>query len=136
MSNANRNSSPSRTRADSRPTVRLEYERNSGRQLGFLGFSIVAHTAFLAALAFSSQNLKPIQEIGGGDGLEAGAGSGSEISIVEVNDAGQPLTETATVNSTEASAAQKPEPSALLTDESSTITAAKIPAVAKSEEGR
>lgn len=127
MSNANRKSNShssadrSANRAGSRPTVRLDYERSNGRQLGFLGFSIVAHTAFLAALAFSSQSLKPVQEIGGGDGLEAGKGSGTEISIVEVNDAGQPLA--ASSNETAAT-----EP-AMLVDESSTITAAKVPSV-------
>lgn len=104
-----------------RPTVRLDYERSTGRQLGFMGFSIVAHTAFLAALAFSTQSLKPIQEIGGGDGLEAGAGGGTEISIVEVNDAGEPLAAT----SVDQAAAQ----STMLTDEASTITAADVPSV-------
>lgn len=124
MSNANRNSNSQNShssgnqpanRSAGRPTVRLDYERNSGRQLGFLGFSVVAHMAFLTALAFSSQSLKPIQEIGGGDGMEAGTGSGTEISIVEVNDAGQPIA----ASSSEATAA---EPT-MLVDESSTITA-------------
>lgn len=83
-----------------RPTVRLEYERNAGRRMGFLGFSIVAHLAFLTALAFMPQNLKPIQEIGGGDGLPAGLGKGaeaandSEISIVEVDASGNPVAPT------------------------------------------
>lgn len=134
MSNRDTNSSDSRssnsrmsdsrkadTRMSGRPTVRLDYERSTGRQLGFMGFSIVAHTAFLAALAFSTQSLKPIQEIGGGDGLEAGTGGGTEISIVEVNDAGQPLASI--------SAEQPSNQSTLLTDESSTITAALVPSV-------
>lgn len=108
-------------RTSGRPTVRLDYERSNGRQLGFLGLSIVAHTAFLAALAFSTQSLKPVQEIGGGDGLEAGAGSGTEISIVEVNDAGEPLAAT--------SADQAAPQSTMLTDEASTITAANVPSV-------
>jgi TonB family protein len=128
MSNANRNSNSQNShssanqptnqpgsRSTGRPTVRLDYERSSGRQLGFLGFSVVAHMAFLTALAFSSQSIKPIQEIGGGDGMEAGTGSGTEISIVEVNDAGQPLAASAIET-----AATEPT---MLVDESSAITA-------------
>lgn len=126
MSSANRNSNSqnsqsSADRSGSRPTVRLDYERSSGRRLGFLGFSVVAHTAFLAALALSPQSYEPIQEVGGGDGMKAGTGSGTEISIVEVNDAGQP-----TAASSNETAATEP---AMLVDESSTITAAKVPSV-------
>lgn len=74
----------------------LAEDRVFGRRAGFIGFSILAHLALLAGIMMNSNLVPALREIGGGDGQLQGAGSeaagdNTEISIVEVSDAGTPL---------------------------------------------
>ncbi len=91
-------------------SVSLSETRQNGRTLGCVGFSVVAHVAFLAALAA----LPSLSEIGGGDGSAAGAGS--SISMMETGSAAAPIDTSGMVEVTEA-------PSAVMTDSSSDIVA-------------
>ncbi len=78
----------------------LAEDRVFGRRAGFIGFSILAHLALLTGIMMNSNLIPALHQIGGGDGREQGTGLGatgnnSEISIIEVNDAGTPLTSAA-----------------------------------------
>lgn len=107
---------PRSSNADSRgETLDLSTQRRSARTMGCVGFSIVAHAAFLAALAVSQEH---IPEMMGNSGVElvAGAASGSEASIVSLVDTSSP-----TETTVETAAIAKSEPTGILTDSSSEV---------------
>ena len=87
--------------------------------MGCVGFSVVAHAAFLAALALSQEH---IPEMMGNSGVElvAGAASGSEGSVVSLVDAGSSIE-----TPVQPTAAPKSEPSGILTDSSSEVALPK-----------
>lgn len=87
----------------------LSETRRTGRTFGCVGFSVLAHMAFLAAIAALPQTF---QDIAGGDGTAAG--SGSAISMMESGSAAAPVDTSAMVEVTDA-------PSQPMTDSSSDI---------------
>lgn len=89
----------------------LSETRQTSRTFGCVGFSVLAHVAFLAAIAALPQTF---QDIAGGDG--AAAGSGSEISMMESGSAAAPVDTSAMLEVADA-------PSQPMTDSSSDIVA-------------
>lgn len=87
----------------------LSETRRTSRTFGCVGFSVLAHMAFLAAIASLPQTF---QDIAGGDGTAAG--SGSAISMMESGSAAAPVDTSAMVEVTDA-------PSQPMTDSSSDI---------------
>lgn len=103
----------------------LAEDRVFGRRAGFIGFSILAHLALLAGIMMNSNLVPALREIGGGDGQLQGAGSeaagnNTEISIVEVSDAGAPIS--------------PPSNAGVLTDTSSEIALPKEASTSKPAE--
>lgn len=103
----------------------LAEDRVFGRRAGFIGFSILAHLALLAGIMMNSNLVPALREIGGGDGQLQGAGSeaagnNTEISIVEVSDAGTPIS--------------PPSNAGVLTDTSSEIALPKEASTSKPAE--